>query len=137
MAVAETVKKAAEKVEPIVKETVEKAQPMIAKATEAAAPAVSKAKSATKAATAAAKETVEKVEKKAASRSVKTSVVLELGEVKATVAAIEKAVKEDVKAKGLKAKDLQIYINTAEKAAYYTVDGIGSPEYKVLISELA
>lgn len=49
---------------------------------------------------------------------------------------IQKAVKKAVKDKGLDASDLKIYVNAAEQAAYYTVDGEGGEDYKVNLNDL-
>ena len=47
------------------------------------------------------------------------------------VADIQSAVKAAVKAQGLEASELKIYVNANEQAAYYTVDGQGGESYKV------
>ena len=48
-----------------------------------------------------------------------------------SVAEVEAAVKKAVKASGAEATDVKIYINAAEQAAYYTVDGAGDATNKV------
>ena len=51
--------------------------------------------------------------------------------------AIEKeCVKKDAEAKGLKGKELHIYVNAEERAAYYTADGEGSDDYKIDLTTL-
>lgn len=75
---------------------------------------------------------VKPAEKKAARKAAcKTSVRLEVGDLSVDVSDIQSAVKKEVKAKGLEASELNIYVNTAEQAAYYTVNGEGSAESKV------
>ena len=59
--------------------------------------------------------------------------------VKSTVEKIEKtpaAVKKDAEAKGLKGKELHIYVNAEERAAYYTADGEGSDDYRIDLTTL-
>lgn len=53
-----------------------------------------------------------------------------------SVTDIQNAVKKAVKERGLEASDLKIYINAAEQAAYYTVDGEGGEEAKVDLRSL-
>ena len=48
----------------------------------------------------------------------------------------EAAVKKAVKASGAEATDIKIYINAAEQAAYYTVDGAGDATNKVDLKTL-
>ena len=50
------------------------------------------------------------------------------------MAAVEKAVKKDAADKGMKG-DITIYLNIAEQAAYYTVNGEGSENQKVHFSD--
>ena len=80
--------------------------------------ATSNLKSATTKAKATVKSTVEKIEKTPAAEK--------------TV----KAVKKDAEAKGLKGKELHIYVNAEERAAYYTADGEGSDDYKIDLTTL-
>ena len=76
-------------------------------------------------------------EKKAPARKTcKTSVCVEMGSLSVDVAAIQNAVKKAVKANGLTASELKVYINVAEQAAYYTVDGEGGEAYKVDLTTL-
>lgn len=89
--------------------------------------------------TAAAKTVEEKpVEKKAAAKkpACKTSVCVEMNGLSVSVADIQTAVKKVVKEKGLEATELKIYINAAEQAAYYTVNGEGGEACKVDLKTL-
>ena len=52
------------------------------------------------------------------------------------LAEVEAAVKKAVKASGAEATDVKIYINAAEQAAYYTVDGAGDATNKVDLKTL-
>ena len=45
-------------------------------------------------------------------------------------------VKKEVKANGLKG-EIKIYLNAEQRAAYYTVDGQGSDDFKVDLTTLA
>lgn len=85
-----------------------------------------------KAAPAAKKTTEKKVTKK----TCKTTVCVEMNGLSVDVSAIQTAVKKAVKEKGLEASELKVYINAAEKAAYYTVDGEGGEAYKVDLASL-
>lgn len=77
------------------------------------------------------------VEKKAARKpACKTSVNVEMSGLSVSVADIQTAVKKAVKEKGLEATELKIYINAAEQAAYYTVNGEGGEESKVDLKSL-
>ncbi len=86
---------------------------------------------------AAAKKTAAKATetKKAATRCT-TTVSVEMGEISLTPAQIQNAVKKAVKGAGLTPSSLNIYINTAEKAAYYTVDGVADDSYKIDLGSL-
>lgn len=75
-------------------------------------------------------------EKKAAKKTCKTTVCVEMNGLSVDVAAIQTAVKNAVKEKGLEASELKVYINASEKAAYYTVDGEGGEAYKVDLASL-
>ena len=89
----------------------------------------------TKAAEAApAKKTAEK--KTAAKKACKTTVCVEMNGLSVDVANIQTAVKKAVKEKGLEASELKVYINAAEQAAYYTVNGEGGEAYKVDLKSL-
>ena len=74
-----------------------------------------------------------KTEKKAAC---KTSVCVEMSGLSVSVNDIQNAVKKAVKEKGLEASELNIYINAAEQAAYYTINGEGGEDYKVELNSL-
>lgn len=86
------------------------------------------------AASAPAKKTTEK--KTVAKKACKTAVYVELEGLSVDVADIQTAVKNAVKEKGLEASELKIYINAAEQAAYYTVNGEGGEAYKVDLKSL-
>lgn len=81
-----------------------------------------------------AKKTTEK--KSAAKKACKTTVCVEMNGLSVDVANIQTAVKKAVKEKGLEASELKVYINAAEQAAYYTVDGEGGEAYKVDLKSL-
>ena len=115
-------------------------------------------KSATTKAKATVKSTVEKIEKTpAAEKTVKavkkapevveevkntvknhkiSGITLEIFETSITVADLEAAVKKDAEAKGLKGKELHIYVNAEERAAYYTADGEGSDDNRIDLTTL-
>lgn len=94
----------------------------------------------TKAAAKSVTKTVEKQpeEKKPAAKKAacKTSVCVEMSGLSVSVSDIQNAVKKAVKDRGMEASDLKIYINAAEQAAYYTVDGEGGEECKVDLKTL-
>lgn len=96
-----------------------------------AAPAKEKT---TKAKTTAAKT----AEKKAPAKrtTCKTSVCVEMSGLSASINDIQTAVKKAVKERGLEASELNIYINAAEQAAYYTINGEGGEDYKVDLKSL-
>jgi len=106
----------------------------MARTTKTTKTAAAKA-AATKAAEAApAKKTAEK--KTAAKKACKTTVCVEMNGLSVDVANIQTAVKKAVKEKGLEASELKVYINAAEQAAYYTVNGEGGEAYKVDLKSL-
>ena len=82
---------------------------------------------------AAAKTTAKKTTRKPAC---KVSTCVELNGLSVSVANVEAAVKMAVKASGAEATDIKIYINAAEQAAYYTVDGAGDATNKVDLKTL-
>ncbi len=82
---------------------------------------------------AAAKTTAKKTTRKPAC---KVSTCVELNGLSFSVANVEAAVKKAVKASGAEATDIKIYINAAEQAAYYTVDGAGDATNKVDLKTL-
>ena len=61
---------------------------------------------------------------------------VEMNGLSVAVADIQSAVKAAVKAQGLEASELKIYVNANEQAAYYTVDGQGGESYKVDLKAL-
>lgn len=76
-------------------------------------------------------------ETKAAKKTTcKTSVCVEMNGLSVAVADIQNAAKKAVKEKGLEASELKIYINAAEQAAYYTVNGEGGEDFKVDLKTL-
>lgn len=87
-----------------------------------------------------AAKTIEKTSapKKAAAKKTacKTSVCVEMNGLSASVTDIQNAVKKALKDKSLEPAELKIYINAAEQAAYYTVDGEGGEDYKINLQEL-
>lgn len=88
---------------------------------------------------AAEKKTVEAApaaEKKVARKTCKTTVCVEMNGLSVDVANIQTAVKKAVKEQGLTATELKVYINAAEQAAYYTVNGEGGEAYKVDLKTL-
>ena len=66
----------------------------------------------------------------------KTSVCVEMSGLSVSVNDIQNAVNKAVKEKGLEASELNIYINAAEQAAYYTINGEGGEDYKVELNSL-
>lgn len=91
-----------------------------------------------------ATETVREVAKKAeavvteVSKAASTkigAVHLEIFETNVSMDDVKKAVKKDVADKGLSG-NIEIYLNAEERAAYYTVDGVGSAEYKIDLKSL-
>mgnify|MGYP000885868363 CR=1 FL=1 len=86
-----------------------------------------------------AKETVKKAVKEVAKNiDIKKFVetTIELPGFAVTMSSIEEAIKEDIKAKDIKGKDISVYVNVEQKAAYYTVDGQGSDDYKIDLNTL-
>ena len=119
-------KSATTKAKATVKSTVEKIEK-----TPAAEKTVKAVKKATETVAAKAPEVVEEV------KSHKISgITLEIFETSITVADLETAVKKDAEAKGLKGKELHIYVNAEERAAYYTADGEGSDDYRIDLTTL-
>lgn len=110
-----------------------KTEDAAASATTAAGTASAK-ENTTKAKTAAAKT----AEKKSAAKkpACKTSVCVEMSGLSVSINDIQTAVKKAVKDKGLDASELNIYINAAEQAAYYTINGEGGEDFKVDLKNL-
>ena len=122
--VKETVKSAAKKVEAsataeTVKEVTDKAQEAVKDVAEAAEKTV---------------KTAKKTVRRAAGTRVK-DVTIEIFETSVSLSTVEKAVKKAVADKGLTG-EVNIYLNAERRAAYYTVNGEGSEEYKVDLKEL-
>lgn len=114
--------------------------PVVEKAKETVKEAAQKTEATVKAATKTAKATTKAVKEttKAVKETARTrvgAVNLEIFETNVTVDAVKKAVKNDAAAKGL-AGNIVIYLNAEERAAYYTVDGVGSEDYKVDLTAL-
>ena len=90
-------------------------------------------------ATEAVKETEEKTIAKAPEvieEAKDDASAIELPGFAVTMSSIEEAIKEDIKAKDIKGKDISVYVNVEQKAAYYTVDGQGSDDYKIDLNTL-
>ena len=122
--VKETVKSAAKKVEAsataeTVKEVTDKAQEAVKDVAEAAEKTV---------------KTAKKTVRRAAGTRIK-DVTIEIFETSVSLSTVEKAVKKAVADKGLTGA-VNIYLNAERRAAYYTVNGEGSEEYKVDLKEL-
>ena len=109
-------------------------------------------KEATTKATEAVKETVEKTTVKAsevieeakdaaadiANIDIKkfAETTIELPGFAVTMSSIEEAIKKDIKDKGIEGKEISVYVNVEQKAAYYTVDGQGSDDYRIDLNTL-
>ena len=123
-------KSATTKAKATVKSTVEKIEK-----TPAAEKAVKAVKKATETVAAKAPEVVEEVKNTVKNHKI-SGITLEIFETSITVADLEAAVKKDAEAKGLKGKELHIYVNAEERAAYYTADGEGSDDYRIDLATL-
>lgn len=123
-------KSATTKAKATVKSTVEKIEK-----TPAAEKTVKAVKKATETVAAKAPEVVEEVKNTVKNHKI-SGITLEIFETSITVADLETAVKKDAEAKGLKGKELHIYVNAEERAAYYTADGEGSDDYKIGLTTL-
>ena len=132
----ETIKEATTKATEAVKETVEKttvkASEVIEEAKDAAAdiakaPVVEEAKETVKK---AVKEVAKNIDKKFAETTI------ELPGFAVTMSSIEEAIKKDIKDKGIEGKEISVYVNVEQKAAYYTVDGQGSDDYRIDLNTL-
>ena len=101
-------------------------------------------KEATTKATEAVKETVEKTTVKKAVKEVAKNIdikkfaetTIELPGFAVTMSSIEEAIKKDIKDKGIEGKEISVYVNVEQKAAYYTVDGQGSDDYRIDLNTL-
>ena len=103
--------------------------------TPAAEKTVKAVKKATETVAAKAPEVVEEVKNTVKNHKI-SGITLEIFETAITVADLEAAVKKDAEAKGLKGKELHIYVNAEERAAYYTADGEGSDDYRIDLTTL-
>ena len=83
------------------------------------------------------KEVAKTAAKTTTRKTCKTSVCVEMNGLSVAVADIQSAVKAAVKAQGLEASELKIYVNANEQAAYYTVDGQGGESYKIDLKALS
>lgn len=133
----ETIKEATTKATEAVKETVEKttvkASAVIEEAKDAAAD-IAKAPVVDE-----AKETVKKAVKEVAKNiDIKkfAETTIELPGFAVTMSSIEEAIKKDIKGKGIEGKEISVYVNVEQKAAYYTVDGQGSDDYRIDLNTL-
>ena len=129
----ETIKEATTKATEAVKETVEKttvkASEVIEEAKDAAADI----------AKAPVVETVKKAVKEVAKNiDIKkfAETTIELPGFAVTMSSIEEAIKKDIKDKGIEGKEISVYVNVEQKAAYYTVDGQGSDDYRIDLNTL-
>ena len=129
----ETIKEATTKATEAVKETVEKttvkASEVIEEAKDAAAD-IAKAPVVEE-----AKETVKKAVKEVA-KNIDIKKFAELPGFAVTMSSIEEAIKKDIKDKGIEGKEISVYVNVEQKAAYYTVDGQGSDDYRIDLNTL-
>ena len=128
----ETIKEATTKATEAVKETVEKttvkASEVIEEAKDAAAD-IAKAPVVEE-----AKETVKKAKNIDIKKFAETTI--ELPGFAVTMSSIEEAIKKDIKDKGIEGKEISVYVNVEQKAAYYTVDGQGSDDYRIDLNTL-
>ena len=86
-----------------------------------------------------AKETVKKAVKEVAKNiDIKkfAETTIELPGFAVTMSSIEEAIKKDIKDKGIEGKEISVYVNVEQKAAYYTVDGQGSDDYRIDLNTL-
>lgn len=134
----ETIKEATTKATEAVKETVEKttvkASEVIEEAKDAAAD-IAKAPVVEE-----AKETVKKKAVKEVAKNIDikkfAETTIELPGFAVTMSSIEEAIKKDIKDKGIEGKEISVYVNVEQKAAYYTVDGQGSDDYRIDLNTL-
>ena len=125
----ETIKEATTKATEAVKETVEKT-------TVKASEVIEEAKDA--AADIAKAPVVEEVKEVAKNIDIKkfAETTIELPGFAVTMSSIEEAIKKDIKDKGIEGKEISVYVNVEQKAAYYTVDGQGSDDYRIDLNTL-
>ena len=122
----ETIKEATTKATEAVKETVEKT-------TVKASEVIEEAKDA--AADIAKAPVVEEVAKNIDIKKF-AETTIELPGFAVTMSSIEEAIKKDIKDKGIEGKEISVYVNVEQKAAYYTVDGQGSDDYRIALNTL-
>ena len=127
----ETIKEATTKATEAVKETVEKttvkASEVIEEAKDAAAD-IAKAPVVEE-----AKETVKKAVKEVA----KNIDIKKFAEIHFLLLLRESVfLKKDIKDKGIEGKEISVYVNVEQRAAYYTVDGQGSDDYRIDLNTL-
>ena len=125
----ETIKEATTKATEAVKETVEKT-------TVKASAVIEEAKDA--AADIAKAPVVEEAKEMAKNIDIKkfAETTIELPGFAVTMSSIEEAIKKDIKDKGIEGKEISVYVNVEQKAAYYTVDGQGSDDYRIDLNTL-
>ena len=116
-----TIKEATTKATEAVKETVEKTTVKASEVIEEAKETVKKA----------VKEVAKNIDIK---KFVETTI--ELPGFAVTMSSIEEAIKKDIKDKGIEGKEISVYVNVEQKAAYYTVDGQGSDDYRIDLNTL-
>ena len=117
----ETIKEATTKATEAVKETVEKTTVKASKVIEEAKETVKKA----------VKEVAKNIDIKKFAET-----TIELPGFAVTMSSIEEAIKKDIKDKGIEGKEISVYVNVEQKAAYYTVDGQGSDDYRIDLNTL-
>ena len=116
-----TIKEATTKATELAKETVEKAIDKAPEVIEEAKATINKT----------VKEVAQKMETKKIAET-----TIELPGCAVTMTAIEEAVKKDMDAKEISGKEINVYINADQKAAYYTVDGEGADNYRIDLTSL-
>ena len=117
----ETIKEATTKATEAVKETVEKTTVKASEVIEEAKETVKKA----------VKEVAKNIDIKKFAET-----TIELPGFAVTMSSIEEAIKKDIKDKGIEGKEISVYVNVEQKAAYYTVDGQGSDDYRIDLNTL-
>ena len=117
----ETIKEATTKATEAVKETVEKTTVKASEVIEEAKETVKKA----------VKEVAKNIDIKKFAET-----TIELPGFAVTMSSIEEAIKKDIKDKGIEGKEISVYVNVEQKAAYYTVDGQGSDDYRINLNTL-
>ena len=132
-----TIKEATTKATEAVKETVEKTTVKAAEVIEEAKDAASDIAKAP--VVEEAKETVKKAVKEVTKNIDIKKIVestIELPGFAVTLSSIEEAVNKVIKEKDIAGKEISIYVNAEQKAAYYTVDGQGSEDYRIDLNTL-